>query len=276
MSDDLVFPLPPRRRVEGRVSGTMRSRARGPGFDLAGSRPYRTGDDVRRIDWRASARLSSVRDDDEFVVREHLTEESTRVVVVTDRSPSMALFPPGFPWLSKPAAVAEAEALITGSARVAGCPVGGVTLRDGEGLEEGLGALSGSERRLPPGTLVFLLSDFLRPPGDESFAEALAHGWDVVAIVVQDPLWEQSFPDVAGAVLPLADPASGRLARVRLTRSEASARRDEHRRRLAGILARCEALGLDWALVSSHERGDVLEALLDWSHGRHQGARLVR
>ena len=58
MSDTLTFPLLPRLRVAGRTFGAMRSRARGYGTDLAGARPYRPGDDVRRIDWRASARLS--------------------------------------------------------------------------------------------------------------------------------------------------------------------------------------------------------------------------
>ena len=34
----------------------------------------------------------------------------------------------------------------------------------------------------------------------------LAAGWDVVPVVVQDPVWERSFPDVGGVTLPLADP----------------------------------------------------------------------
>jgi hypothetical protein len=95
-------------------------------------------------------------------------------------------------------------------------------------------------------------------------------------VIVQDPLWEQSFPEVAGAVLPLADPATGRLTHVSLTRAEVTARRVEHESRLVAILERLERLGLDWVLVSSHDRGRLLEAFLDWSHGRHQGARLAR
>ena len=66
---DLTFPLVPRRRLIGLSFGGMHSARRGTGSDVAGSRPYRPGDDVDSIDWAASARLSSVRDSDEFVVR---------------------------------------------------------------------------------------------------------------------------------------------------------------------------------------------------------------
>ena len=64
-----TVPLVPRRRIAGVPFGTMPSSRRGAGFDLAGSRPYRPGDDVRLIDRRASARLSSLTGTDEFIVR---------------------------------------------------------------------------------------------------------------------------------------------------------------------------------------------------------------
>ena len=66
----LTFPLVPRRGVIGISFGTMRSLRRGTGTDIAGSRPYRPGDDMDAIDWAASARLSTARARDEFVVRE--------------------------------------------------------------------------------------------------------------------------------------------------------------------------------------------------------------
>ena len=50
-----------------------------------------------------SARLS-----DDFIVREHFSEESPRVVLVVDRRPSMSLYPIEFPWLHKPAVVSTA------------------------------------------------------------------------------------------------------------------------------------------------------------------------
>jgi hypothetical protein len=290
----------------------MRSTARGQGTDLAGARPYRVGDDARRIDWRASARLSSARGTDEFVVREHLSDEATRVIVVIDRSPTMQLYPPELPWLRKPAAVGEACDMILESALQAGCAVGILDEGEAEERERGeggrLGATAGpagswrirrqrvhadgsgrphdsiaglfahlvrEERTLPAGTFVFLLSDFLDFPADETWQEALDRSLDVVPVVIQDPVWEQSFPDVAGAVLPLADPASGRVSHVRLSRADVRGRRDENRARLRDLQGRFDAFGLDYALVSSHDRGSVLEAFVDWAGIRHQGARLA-
>ena len=48
----------------------MHSARRGTGSDVAGSRRYVPGDDVKAIDWASSARLSSARGADEFVLRE--------------------------------------------------------------------------------------------------------------------------------------------------------------------------------------------------------------
>src|SRR5213592_617397 len=112
---DVVFPLTPRRRLIGLSFGGMRSTRRGAGSDVAGSRVYRPGDDIDTIDWAASARLSAARGSDEFIVRERFAEEAPRVVVIVDRTPAMALYPPGFPWLSKPAAMEHAVALIAES-----------------------------------------------------------------------------------------------------------------------------------------------------------------
>jgi uncharacterized protein (DUF58 family) len=52
---EVVFPLTPRRRLIGLSFGGMRSARRGTGSDVAGSRPYRPGDDIDNIDWAASA-----------------------------------------------------------------------------------------------------------------------------------------------------------------------------------------------------------------------------
>ena len=88
-------------------SGPFRGVRRGVGSDPAGSRPYRPGDDVRTIDWGASARLSAARGAVEFVVRERFAEQAPRVVLVSDRRPGMALHGP--PWLAKPEVLAGAE-----------------------------------------------------------------------------------------------------------------------------------------------------------------------
>src|SRR5438105_5907026 len=91
----------------------MNSVRRGTGSDVAGSRPYRPGDDARAIDWNASARLSSAHGADEFIVREYFAEDAPRVVLLCDRRPAMGLFPRPLPWLSKPEALRQAAQLVT-------------------------------------------------------------------------------------------------------------------------------------------------------------------
>src|SRR3972149_10869617 len=103
----MPFPLVPRGRLVGLSFGTRRSLRRGIGSDVAGSRPYTPGDDVHAIDWAATARISSARDSDEFVVRELYAEEAPCVVIVADRRPEMAFFSPPLPWLGKAQAIRE-------------------------------------------------------------------------------------------------------------------------------------------------------------------------
>lgn len=274
MSRTLTVPLFPRRLVAGPAFGAMRSRARGAGADLVGSRSYRSGDDVRRIDWHASARLSSVRGSDEFVVREHLTDEATYVLVAVDRGPSMALYPQELPWLEKAKAAGEAAALIRDSALAAAC-----IYTDLEGDPDGsidavLDSLLGAGSWPPGGSMVFVLSDFLSPPGDR-WHLICARGWDLIPVVIQDPLWEQGFPDVAGALLPLADPATGSTRATRLSAGEVAARRQANEQRFEELLEAFHGLGLDSVVLTSSGREHVYEAFVDWARGRHQGARLA-
>src|SRR5439155_354263 len=79
-------------------------------------------------------------------------------------------------------------------------------------------------RSVPAGTFVFVLSDFLVPPPAETWLRALEQRWDVIPVVLQDPLWERSFPDLDGFVVELAD-AGGRSQHVRLRRREVAERR---------------------------------------------------
>src|SRR5213078_364977 len=103
-------------RVTGVSAGTQASNRRGPGSEVATTRPYQRGDNIRTVDWAASARLSAARDADEFIVR--------------DRRPEMALFPPPLPWLDKGKALAEAAQLIVTSTVAARGAPGLVDLND--------------------------------------------------------------------------------------------------------------------------------------------------
>jgi uncharacterized protein (DUF58 family) len=288
-----TFPLIPRRRVLGLPFGGLHSLRRGLGSDVASSRPYEPGDDVDKIDWAASAKLSLARGTEEFIVREHYAEEAPRVVVLQDRRPSMSLFAEEWPWLCKPRAVAECTALIGRSAIAARGLLGALDEAEGvpawqpprgshelawrderafqapaDTIERSLRFLVSQRRDLPAGSFLFVLSDFLAPPPREAWLRALERRWEIVPVVIQDPVWEQSFPEVGGALLPFADPESGKVSLIRFRDAEAAARRAENEARYENLVRGLRALDMDPVLVSSHEPKDVVFSFLTWADGR--------
>jgi uncharacterized protein (DUF58 family) len=306
-SHDLVFPLVPRQRLLGLPFGPMHSARRGLGSDVAGSRPYRPGDDVDAIDWYASARLSAAHAADEFVVRERFAEEGPRVVSVVDRRPSMSLYPEGSPWLSKPRAIEAVLAAVSASTFAARGFVGyldvaeaahpDLALRspepfwrspqsqpayrrlelealadrpfhgDADGLEEAFAFLRDAGQ-LPRGTFVFVVSDFLAPPEDDVWAAALERGWDPVPVVVQDAVWERSFPDIGGVAVPVFDPATRRREILRVTSREAGRRREANEERFRRLLDSLGDFAIEPVVLSSSDPADVLEAFLEWADDR--------
>jgi hypothetical protein len=300
---ELTFPLVPRRRLIGLAFGAVRSARRGPGSDVVSSRPYRPGDDVDAIDWNASARLSSARGVDEFIVRERFAEEAPRVVVFCDRRPEMALYPPGLPWLSKPAAMLEAGRLIADSTAKARGLVGYLDFAEGDSepfwrpphsqqdfwrvkeshlvhptyraqpdnLTRGFAHLASVRRALPPGSFVFVLSDFINAPSPETWSALLELPWEVVPVVIQDPTWEQSFPPVSSVVVPLADPRTGRLQAVRLSRGEAERRRVENEERLEKLIDGLRGFGLEPLLLATTDRDEIYSRFLSWAEVRRHG-----
>jgi uncharacterized protein (DUF58 family) len=301
---ELTFPLVPRRRLLGLAFGSVRSARRGMGSDVASSRPYRPGDDVDTIDWNASAKLSSARGTDEFVVRERFAEEAPRVVILCDRRPEMELYPPGLPWLSKPTVLVEAGRQIADSAAKARGLVGYLDYASGDeepfwrpphsqqdfwrvkeshlvwpefraprdNLTRAFIHLVAARRSLPPGSFVFILSDFLASPPPEVWEATLEHPWEVVPVVIQDPTWEQSFPRVSSVVVPIADPGTGRLQAIRLSRREADRRRAENEARLERLLGDLRNLGLDPLLLATTDRNEIYSRFLTWSDLRRYGA----
>jgi hypothetical protein len=289
-----TFPLIPRRRVLGLPFGGLHSVRRGIGSDVAGSRPYEPGDDIDKIDWNASARLSLARGSDEFIVREHFAEEAPRVVVLSDRRPSMSVFSDGWPWLHKPEAVRHAGELIGNSAVAARGLLGYLDQAEGDlfwrpprserelgqldlerpchapedTLAQGLGHLAQQRRDLPSGSFVFVLSDFLVQPSRDDWMHALERQWEIVPVVIQDPIWEQSFPDVSGAAVRFVDAETGRPTLAALTEQEAEERRETNERRRGKLLHNLRALDMDPVLVSSHDVRDVFYAFLSWADQR--------
>src|SRR5688500_16713176 len=264
----LVFPLVPRRRLLGLTFGAIHGARRGIGVDFAGSRPYQPGDDRDSIDWAATARLSSARQTDEFIVREHYADEAPRVVIVCDRRPEMSFFSAPLPWLDKAEAMRQAARLIMESAAFVGGFVGYLDHGSGtpywvpprgvrrlwelmeerlpseavsapsDTLEQAFEHLAEHRRSVAAGSFVFCLSDYIPSPADPVWIEAQENRWDVVPVVIQDPTWEQSFPEVSGIEIPLRNPRTQRGSPVRLTAREVDARRRANEERLRSLIQR--------------------------------------
>ena len=87
-------------------------------------------------------------------------------------------------------------------------------------------------------------------------------------MIVQDPVWEQSFPDVSGVVVPFVDPATGKVTLTRISVEECVARREANEQRHAELVRGLRALDMDPVVVSSHDRKDVVFAFLTWADQR--------
>jgi uncharacterized protein (DUF58 family) len=287
------FPLVPRRRFLGVQFGRRRSSRRGAGDEVAGTRPYRPGDLIAHIHWAASARLSEARGTDEFVVREFFAEQAPRVALVSDRRPGMAIHAPPSPWLDKRAAAETAGRLIEASAIAEQGEVVSVDgalrhpvrrRRGGRRGEQTNGAYDAPETSLtaafealvressllPTGSFVFVVSDFLAPVPARVWLRLRALRWDVVPVIVQDPVWEQTFPAVGGIVLPVADPATGRLQDVWVSAREARERASANELRLEELLARFRRLGFDPVLLGTSDPREIGDRFRAWADRRRR------
>jgi len=75
--------LAARKAVAGQTQGERRSPRRGQSVEFADFRPYTSGDDIRRIDWNAYARL------EKFFIKLFVEEEDLTVHFIVDASRSM-------------------------------------------------------------------------------------------------------------------------------------------------------------------------------------------
>ena len=289
---------------------------RGGRADVASSRPYRPGDHLRTIDWKASARVSSATHRDEFIVRERFAEETPAVVVVADRRPAMALYSAALPWLHKRDAVREVARVLVASAlnhRALLAYLDFASHADGrqgdpfwrapraqgnvwrEGLNDQLESYFAEEfdapedsvaralsflgtvhSSVPIGSFVFVISDFIAPTPMQLWAEASARGWDVVPVIVQDPTWEQSFPPIDGVVISIADAHGESRRGIRLSAGEVEERRVSNEARLDQLQRDFVQLGLDPVLVGYAAPERVHGILLDWAQARLETGRGMR
>jgi uncharacterized protein (DUF58 family) len=305
MSSRATFELVPRRRFSGTRFGAHQTRHRGDGDEVSGLRTYQPGDRRSTIDWRATARAATARGDEIFLVREFFANRAPTVVVVVDRRPAMGLYPPEFPWLDKARAVQEVVEQIAVATlsqggelayvesqrdRVRRCRPQDVpallrTLArrprdaafaapDGT-VEASLAMLTRRAASLPVGTFVFVVSDFLPAPPAALWARLRGRRWDITPVIVQDPLWEQSFPQIGGVAVDIRDPATGTIAPLLLGRREAVRLAAAHAARLERTVVDLQALGLDPVLIDDADRTFVTDAFRRWARRRRAVRRRV-
>lgn len=237
------FSFLPKQPVHSLLAGRHASRLRGRGLEFEELRRYYEGDDVRAIDWRATARLG------EPQLRVYTEERDRPVILLVDQRLGMFF---GSRGAMKSVIAAEAAALSAWRVTSLGDRVGGIVFSEG-GLEEirprgrraAIGPLFDAIVRMnqalraddpspgAPGLLNLALSKALRLLSHDGLlvlitdaagadaetvrlvTEVTAHN-DVLCIFVFDPL-EAALPNIGRVVVAEAgsqveiDSASGRL-----------------------------------------------------------------
>jgi len=291
------------RKMRNLRSGTYTSRSRGPGFDFDEHRPYRQGDDVRRIDWNVTARLRQP------FVRETHAERELNVIVALDLSSSMSFGTASF---DKKELMLYIAACFGFSAATDQINLGLLAFgrdvlqywpprrsraRAWRALDElwRLEADPGPTRvapvaaflqkRLRHASVIFVVSDFLTGESlpDVPELRLLTASHDVVGVVVQDPS-ELSLFRASGEVR-VKDPESGwlrRLALNRRNRRRYAASMDAWRRQLveafygagmdhAFLMDRSTVEGDD-DLAGPGSPGAVLEPLMELFSARRRAS----
>lgn len=214
------------RRLDGILQNDCRSLFNGAGPELAGLREYQYGDDVRRIDWNATARMDAAQ------VRESIDEREYTAWFLLDLSASLDF---GSQEVAKRARAQEFFALVARVLTRRGNRVGALlygdavetVIRAGSGRHHvvrilqamharpqrqtmgatDLGNLLGHAARIMRGrSLVFVVSDFHSEPGWTNVLAVLAQRHELVAVKLSDPL-EAEMPDLG--VIAMRDAESG-------------------------------------------------------------------
>lgn len=217
----------PRHAVAAPFAGQQTSVFRGRGMELEEVRAYQPGDDVRRMDWRATARTGRP------VVKVFREERSRGLFLLVDRGPAMRF---GTRGELKAARAARVAAILAFSALAGHDSVAGIVMENQERffsparrLEGVLPLLRAACAPLPEsspavaaetlleqidraaerGSLICLVSDFAQWRGEHLplLLNLTAHH-DVLALRIVDP-GEEELPE-AGK-LRIVSPATGRM-----------------------------------------------------------------
>lgn len=252
--------IPVTRRISGLLHGDYSGLLHRAGSELGDIRRYNEGDDVRRIDWPATARTN------ETQVHDTIADHELDVWLVVDASASMSFGTARSTKYRLATDVAGAVGLLVAqSGNRVGCVLAGndghVVPRAGTAHLAGVlatleraGASAGGSVADPvralavpmsPRTrrgLVVVASDFF-DPGWPVELSRLSRRHDVIAVVVLDPR-ELSLPDVG--VVDFEDPETGNVATIDTSRGDVRERfAVETRRRLDQRIAALRAARVD-------------------------------
>ena len=132
-------------------------------------------------------------------------------------------------------------------------------------VSQGLEFLGDHRRELPTQAFVFILSDFIVLPDLGVWTRALEHRWELVPVMIQDPVWERSFPEIGGISIPYTDPRNGRTYPAYVTEREAARLRSANEDRWDGLVRDFRSLGCEPVEVHTHDLGEMLGAFLRWA-----------
>lgn len=121
-----LIDLSSRKNIHGQRSGNYLSRSKGRGMEFDEVRHYQTGDDIRAIDWRVTARTGKTHTK---LFREELERP---VLIATDLSASMHF---GSQLLFKSVQAAHLAALVAWHAKNRGDRLGGIVFNQHDHLE---------------------------------------------------------------------------------------------------------------------------------------------
>jgi uncharacterized protein (DUF58 family) len=279
------------RRLDGLLQGDYRTLLRGAGLDLADLREYQHHDDVRHIDWNVTARLQQP------YVRQFTEDRELAAWFLVDLSASVDF---GSDLRAKRGVAREfvgvlsrlltrhgnrVGALLYGTSVDTVIPARGGRLHvlhllqrmaqrpaeSAPGATQLRELLLSGQRIVKRRSTIFVVSDFISPPGWEEALAQLSRRHDVTAVRLYDPL-EMELPDIG--LVTMRDAETGEQLLVDThdagfrQRFAAAAQARE-----SALLASLAQAGVDTLELATDDA--LLDAILRFADLRRQRGRLA-
>ncbi|QTN24719.1 DUF58 domain-containing protein [Rhizobacter sp. AJA081-3] len=279
------------RRLDGLLQGDYRTLLRGAGIDLADLREYQYHDDVRHIDWNVTARLQQP------YVRQFTEDRELAAWFLVDLSASVDF---GSDLRAKRGVAREFVGVLSRLLTRHGNRVGAllygtevdtvIPARAGRlhvlhllqrmakrPAESAAGStqlrelLLAGQRIVKRRSTIFVVSDFISPPGWEEALAQLSRRHDVTAVRLYDPL-EMELPDIG--LVTMRDAETGEQLLVDTHDAGFRARfAAAAQAREAALLSSLAQAGVDTLELATDD--DLLDAILRFADLRRQRSRLA-